>query len=686
MRPPPILPAMVVFIRGQVVELLERWRDGTIAIVKDKQEEYQVFLPTWRVAKGDRVEGEFVPGHRFLVPRKGHPPRILPGKAQSLERELGQAILNTVPQLGYRRAQALAAKGMEAFDYLLLHKDLKDLFYIAETRLLEEVTEALFNWRWFFVALKELIQIGFTPLEAADALEFLGAPALEIAKEDPFLLCITPGVSYTTLAARLHRTSATGALLDEIGIWMNAYGDTLVPLHHLPMANEDLDAALKHPKLPTVLYLADRYASPRPVWEKELTIYEALAERSELPELTPPTDGPNLEPQQREAFALTKHRIAILTGGPGTGKTFTLSRLVQAARKQGIPVQLMAPTGKAAQRMAELSGMEATTVHRALGIDPNTPFASPKPLTRGLVIMDESSMADLALLASVVEALPPGAALLLVGDANQLPPVSPGAPFSDLVDLAPTARLTRVKRQAAHSLITEVATKLLEGQPLEELVPPGQSEVLLRTSEDLDALAEAIVETAVWYAHNGKSIANVQVLTPIHAGPLGTRRLNERIRAGILESETKKRRALNLGDGSVAYVGDKIIFGENRPQFHLMNGTMGIITHISDTEFLLDTGNDAMSLPRYAARWAQLGYAVTVHRAQGSEWDVTILALPESPITRRKLIYTGITRGKRQVVAYAIPKIASQPVPLERARVTYLRYLRHKEKTDAPSA
>lgn len=659
MRPPR-------FLRGQVTNLLERWREGTVLLLLPDGEErtVRVWVPTWRVAKGDRLEGTFMEGRRFLVPAKENSFRVFPSGKGPRVRELGHALLMALPRFGYQRAHRLA-KDPEAMSYLLGEKDLKPFFSRAEWGEYREVTEALRSWNWYFRGLKVLLEVGFTPLEGAYALEELGAIAADLARENPFLLCQVRGIDYLTLAARLGRLDPVGALLERLKAALWEGGETAIPLESLGLPAEELEEALKGAKDQVTIRKGHIGLTRIALLEDDLL--EALKESSFLPPL--PLEG--LPEDQREAGKLTGHRLAVLTGGPGTGKTFTTSRLLEEARRRGIPVTLTATTGKAAQRLSSLADLPAATLHRTLGVNPFQPFPDPKPFPKGLVVLDEASMVTLQDLHLALRALPPGGSLLLVGDVDQLPPVGSGAPFAGLVGKAPTVRLTKVRRQEdPGALLLEAARAALEGRPWGELGIEGAKDLLYRKLQAPKELDTLLPRFLALYGEAGFSPEEVQVLTPIHTGPYGTQELNGKLQRFYRKGG--KGPALELGDGHLAYPGDKLIFGENRPQYGVMNGTVGVLEAVGDRSFLVRTESGRLDLPRTLAWEASLGYAITVHRSQGSEWPVVILVLPPSSLTTRKVVYTALTRAKRQALVLSLVDLLGTPLPEDPPRRTFL--------------
>jgi hypothetical protein len=252
-----------LFLSLSVEDLVERYREGTVVLArsKDTGEELRVWIPTWSVTQGDHIEGVFRKGKRYLYPVNERAYRVYPGGASAVERELGQAIYNAVPAIGYRRALNLA-KRPDAFDYLLGKSDLTPLFGPLEHYQLKEAKAELKTRRWYLEALKALMDLGFTPLEAASALEELGEPAVDLAQQDPFLLCQVPGVDYLALASRFKRLSPVGAFLQEVKERSYATGDTMVPLADLPLPRDQLERGLEGAKGQVTLFRGPRGLLP----------------------------------------------------------------------------------------------------------------------------------------------------------------------------------------------------------------------------------------------------------------------------------------------------------------------------------------------------------------------------------------------------------------------------------------
>ncbi|MDA1362901.1 ATP-dependent RecD-like DNA helicase [Glycomyces luteolus] len=368
-----------------------------------------------------------------------------------------------------------------------------------------------------------------------------------------------------------------------------------------------------------------------------------------------------LAPEQAEAvrLALTE-KVAVLTGGPGCGKSFTVSSIVALAKAKGAKVMLAAPTGRAAKRLAELTGFEARTLHRMLELRPggDAAYDRDNPLDVDLLVVDESSMLDTILANKLVKAVPPGAHLLLVGDVDQLPSVGAGEVLRDLLaaPAIPRVRLTRIFRQAAESGVVANAHKVNQGK-LPEL--DGYPDFFWFSCDDNEQVADRVVEIV---AHRIPKrfgihpVRDVQVLAPMHRGGPGAGNLNARLQEAL--TPAKEGLPERRHGGRVFRVGDKVIQIRNnyaKGKAGVFNGTVGLVQAIDAVAQTITVRTDEDEEVDY--EFAELdelvhAYAVTVHRSQGSEYPAVVIPVTTSAWTmlQRNLIYTAITRAKRLVV------------------------------------
>ncbi|HZA84042.1 MAG TPA: ATP-dependent RecD-like DNA helicase, partial [Actinomycetes bacterium] len=370
--------------------------------------------------------------------------------------------------------------------------------------------------------------------------------------------------------------------------------------------------------------------------------------------------GVTLAPEQQAAvrLALTE-RVAVLTGGPGCGKSYTVRAIVALARAKRARILLAAPTGRAAKRLSELAGLEAATLHRLLQLRPggDAAFDRDHPLDADLVVVDEASMLDVLLANKLVKAVPPGAHLLFVGDVDQLPSVGAGEVLRDLLaaERLPRVRLTHVFRQAQQSGVVTNAHRINAGQPPRT---HGLADFFLFAEDDPELVADLVVDIVASRLPRrfGLNPRDVQVLCPMHRGPAGAGVLNERLQAAL--TPAREGLAERRFGGRVYRVGDKVMQLRNnydKGTAGVFNGSVGVVTALSledqELRVLLDEdeevayGFDELDELTHA-------YAVSIHRSQGSEYPCVVVALTMSAwlMLQRNLLYTAVTRAKQLVV------------------------------------
>ncbi|GAA1904774.1 ATP-dependent RecD-like DNA helicase [Streptantibioticus ferralitis] len=384
--------------------------------------------------------------------------------------------------------------------------------------------------------------------------------------------------------------------------------------------------------------------------------------------------GADLAPEQEQAvrLALTE-KVAVLTGGPGCGKSFTVKSVVTLARAKQAKVLLAAPTGRAAKRLAELTGAEASTVHRLLELRPggDAAYDRDRPLDADLVVVDEASMLDLILANKLVKAVPPGAHLLFVGDVDQLPSVGAGEVLRDLLaegSPIPAVRLTRIFRQAQQSGVVSNAHRINSGVPP---ITQGLADFFLFAEDDTEEAGRLTVDVAARRIPAKFGLdprRDVQVLAPMHRGPAGAGALNGLLQQAITPArpDLPERRF----GGRVFRVGDKVTQIRNNYEKGangVFNGTVGVVTALSTEEQRLvvrtdedeEVGYDFDELDELAH-----AYAVTIHRSQGSEYPAVVIPVTTGAwmMLQRNLLYTAVTRAKRLVVLVGSRKAIGQAV------------------------
>ncbi|MER5797317.1 SF1B family DNA helicase RecD2 [Streptomyces mirabilis] len=384
--------------------------------------------------------------------------------------------------------------------------------------------------------------------------------------------------------------------------------------------------------------------------------------------------GTELAPGQEEAvrLALTK-KVAVLTGGPGCGKSFTVRSIVELARAKRAKVVLAAPTGRAAKRLAELTGADASTVHRLLELKPggDAAYDKDRPLDADLVVVDEASMLDLLLANKLVKAVPPGAHLLFVGDVDQLPSVGAGEVLRDLLadrSPIPSVRLTQVFRQAQQSGVVTNAHRINSGQ---HPVTDGMKDFFLFVEDETEEAGRLTVDVAARRIPARFGLdprRDIQVLAPMHRGPAGAGTLNGLLQQAITPGRPdlpEKRfggRVFRVGD-KVTQIRNNYEKGENG----VFNGTVGVVTSLDSEEQRLTVLTDEdEEVPYDFDELDELAhaYAVTIHRSQGSEYPAVVIPVTTGAwmMLQRNLLYTAVTRAKKLVVLVGSRKAIGQAV------------------------
>ena len=348
-------------------------------------------------------------------------------------------------------------------------------------------------------------------------------------------------------------------------------------------------------------------------------------------------------------------KVMVLTGGPGTGKTTTTMGIISAYRQTGAKIILAAPTGRAAKRMSETTGMEASTIHRLLEYKPPEGYQKKEenPLEGDLLIVDECSMVDLMLMYNLLKALPDQMSLILVGDIDQLPSVGAGNVLRDIIDSGsvPVVRLTRIFRQAQGSRIIMNAHRINKGEAID-----------MRGGKDSDFFFAAkesnqeVVDTVVRYCksnlpryYQADPLRDIQVLTPMQRGECGAVNLNRQLQEAMNPSRIFLQRS-----GTQYRLKDKVMQIRNDYDKEVFNGDIGTIVHVDMEERELTVLFDDREVTYDVSELDELtlAYAVTIHKSQGSEYPIVVMPLTMSHFVmlQRNLLYTGVTRAKKILV------------------------------------
>lgn len=394
---------------------------------------------------------------------------------------------------------------------------------------------------------------------------------------------------------------------------------------------------------------------PQQLWDN---VFDYLAEKRNM----------QLTVKQREAVQTAySQKVSILTGGPGTGKSTSLRALLLLLRKKKVDIALAAPTGRAAKRLTEATGMQAKTLHRLLEYVPHDNSYQrneENPLPYQYVIVDEFSMVDILLFYHLLKALPPEAHLLLVGDADQLPSVGPGNVLRDLLrsEAVPSVRLTELFRQAQKSRIIVNAHRINAGQ-MPHLKVEADSDFFFMSEEDpmrAQQLILDLVQRRLPARYHFNPSTDIQVLSPMYKGPLGVTSLNAQLQARLNPNPAAE---LDWG-GRVFRAGDKVMQVRNDYDKGVFNGDVGWVQRIDkeastiNVEFLEEAGPLLVSYEFHELDELVLAYAVTVHKSQGSEYPAVIIPLVNQHymLLQRNLLYTAITRARRLCVLVGQPR------------------------------
>lgn len=397
--------------------------------------------------------------------------------------------------------------------------------------------------------------------------------------------------------------------------------------------------------------------------------------------------GLTLADGQRDAVkqALAS-KVLVITGGPGTGKTTLVNAILKIHQAKKLRVVLCAPTGRAAKRLTETSGCQAKTIHRLLEVDPASgqfKHDGRNPLEGDVFVIDETSMVDLMLAHHTIQAIPPKAALLIVGDVDQLPSVGPGSVLRDIIDsgAVPVCRLTEVFRQAARSAIVTNAHRVNQGEmpvfPQGRVQDPGSTDCYFVQAEEPQRAIDIIlkmVRESIPQRFGLRGSGDIQVLTPMHRSELGARNLNLVLQAALNPSGPSVQRF-----GWTFRVGDKVMQMVNDYDKDVFNGDIGRILSINepDQEVIIRFEEREVRYDLGELDELSLAYATTVHKSQGSEYPAVIVPVHTQHymLLQRNLLYTAITRARKLLVVVGSPKALA--IAIKRAdsgkRITMLK-------------
>jgi len=695
-----------VVLEGEIVRVLFENDDSGFRVarvlVDDPRGEETIVGVFPKVAAGSRVR---LTGKRVVDAKRGPQIKIetllpvLPSTLGGLERFLGSGLVPGIgPAFAKRIVDAFGQQTLEVLDKT--PERLREVTGLGEGRA-AQVEKAWDEHRVVGAIMIFLQSHGASPALASRIYKRFGSKAISIVSASPYRLALDVwGVGFKTAdriaqslgvardaperaqAGVLHvlsERSGQGHVFAPRTILVEASAQMLEV--DVLAAEEAVDALVHAQRARSEPYGDGDQAIYTPeLHEAEVCVAERLAELlaappggADLPSRVPGAvrafetrTKVALAPAQQEAIELAAARkVCVVTGGPGVGKTTIVRALLELFMQAGLTVRLAAPTGRAAKRMSEATGRDAVTLHRLLEFDPKTrefKRNDESPLDVGALVIDESSMIDLALMKALLEAIPRQARVVFVGDVDQLPSVGPGAVLRDVIAsrVVPTARLTVIFRQAAGSLIVENAHRIHDGQaPASADGPTGEFYVVDRKGDE--AAADAVIElvtSRIPKRFGFDPIREVQVLTPMHRGESGTIRLNERL-----------QQALNPNGASVKVglrtyrLGDKVMQLKNDYDREVYNGDVGIVAKLVPEERKLIVRFDDREVAYTEQELDELvlAYATSIHKSQGSEYPAVVIPLQMNHFVMlsRNLVYTAVTRGRKLVVLVADPRSVS---------------------------
>ncbi len=653
----------------------------------------------------------------------------LPVSSAAILRYLSSGALKGIgPATARRLVGAFGAETLQILEHS--PERLSEIKGLSSTRA-REIAEEFARQFGVREVMLRMAKYGIQPDEAMAIYKVLGSDAPELLYENPFILCtgqldfsferidaiaealgkpvnapgrLKAGVLHIlrhnlsnghTCLPRNKLVAAAMNLLEITKEEADEYVDTLISEEEIVTTVANATELLF---LPT-LYKAESYIAARLQIMRQVPPEGLRMEEGEICSIEEET-GVRYAEQQIEAIrAAMEQGILILTGGPGTGKTTTLNAIIKTMQRRDFDIALAAPTGRAAKRMSELTGMEAKTLHRLLEVEwmgeQTAVFGrcERNPLTCDMIIVDELSMVDSLLFEALLRAMPMGCRLILVGDSDQLPSVGSGNVLADLIDsgLLPVVKLSKIFRQAMQSLIVTNAHKIVAGEEPELSMKDGDFFMLERLHP------AAAVETVMGLclerlpsAYGFSPLTDIQILCPSKKRETGTANLNNRMQSLLNPPDPKKKQMSRFG--YVLREGDKVMQVKNNYDVcwekadgssgsGVFNGDVGILTKIDPRQGVLAVRfDDRMAIyNEEESEDLELAYAMTIHKSQGSEFECVIIPALDIPgqLCYRNLLYTGVTRAKRMLVIVGSRQTVFQMVKNNRRsrRYTALRLL-----------
>ncbi len=657
----------------EVLGVIFRADDDGYAVLEVREAEsgegFALVGPVAHLGEGDRAEvsGEWQTHSRYG--RQLRAQGALP--LDPADREGQVAYLTSLRHIGQKRAERLVDQHGEGV-LAAIAANPQAVFSALRGVSADQAAAATESWHASRAVRDLHVQL------APHGLAHLAAPiharyaerSMTVLHEDPYRLTEVPGVGF----ARADRIALAADVPPESGRRAQAaaayalteaeqQGNSFLPLEELVRRTARLTGLPPDPDVLVEgpgLAVEEERVYREPTLASEIAVAATLSARAGQPAHLDHDPGEEPGELTEEQWAAVRGafgaRVSVLTGGPGVGKTVCTKGIVAEAEAANAKIALCAPTGRAARRMEEATGHEAMTIHRLLEWMPGRePAYRPgHPLPVDLVIVDESSMLNLRLAEVLLGGIAESTHVVLVGDADQLPPIGAGKPFEDLIDSAtvPVVRLTQIFRQAARSMITTAAHEINEGRPPHREPGPDQDhDFFFIERPSPERALETVVEVVAERAPSGfgvDPIRDVQVLAPMYKGPVGIDALNERLQAR-LNPDGKKALAERFR------IGDRLIQTRNSHELGLMNGSIVFLREDDPNEETIRVDTDdggSLSIPYGETATLKLAYAISVHKAQGCEVPVVVAVChrSHSRMLTRPLLYTAITRARNSCV------------------------------------
>jgi len=653
-----------------------------------------------------RVEGRWEQHKKFgRQLRVEHYQVIAPATLDGIEKYLGSGMIDGIgPVLAKRLVKEF---GEQILD--LIEQDPKRLFEVEGIgrKKQRQIVEAYGRQRGIREVMVFLQGHGVSSALAARIFKHYGPGAISVVRTHPYQLASeVDGIGFKTadrIASQMgidpsSPERAKAGLLYMLGE-MTGEGHTCYPLRPL---QEEVTRALEI-ELPVVEQVTPELAaSGEIVIERELEgepVYTAALHEAEKgvaerlaalarhppPQLKPVNRSALREPlrlteqQQRAVELAALSKVAIITGGPGVGKTTVVRCIVPVLEESGRRVALACPTGRAAKRLSESTGQPASTIHRLLKYEParrQFAFDEHSPLPYDAVIIDEASMLDIALTRDLLRAMRPSASLILVGDADQLPAVGPGDVLRNLVQCGrfPVAHLEQIFRQAERSLIIWNAHRINHGEfPVLKVKDGEDQDFYFIEKEEPDEVLRTVLDLCgrrIPAKFHLDPVRDIQVITPMHRGEVGVENLNAELRARLNPSGAE------IGRGRSTYgAGDKVMQIRNNYDKEVYNGDIGVVALINRIDGYLTVRYEGRDVNYTMDELDELApaYAISVHKSQGSEYPAVVLPLVTQHyvMLQRNLLYTAVTRAKRLLVIVGSRRALGTAVRNDRMRRRY---------------